>query len=556
MSFANAVPSKHQVSQLQAGREPFASKDKLPSNAGGLEDFLNELNQATNLRMQVQEETATDNRLKGKKAPEVKDSKTDPEVQILHKQEQSTQNPANIADSVDRANPAIAKIMAALEQLNQQNQAKTVSLLSNWGESSVGKSNLEQQAAIVQGIENTNLDLEMLRTNLKNLGFENILGDLEKAQAAGHLDQVTGMQTRLAENLHAQLANLNAQNQDAKDGALGEKLLAKLANLNAQNQDTQISTLSPKISIDVKTLQALEAQRNQITANQTITQATQRQLLAQEQMNTQIPGSELVRVIAVEPSLAQELKMKQAADLDTAFTLTQKRLLGSDAMGSVSANESAVVVENIDTLVGANNLLAKPLLDGQGLFKTEHKLDESVGDDFSGNLLSASQVAQGSASASTPTQIAMSLNEASIVSGPLHSEIMNAAKSGGGRIQLELTPPEQGTIRIDLRIDQSGRAHLIVEGANDAAKARLDQGGQQLKNEFAQMGLNLSLDLKQGDSRFAQNQQFGSNQPRFAQPSSSTDRSSTGIGLLSERLASSRFLSDNASGVSGIHLYA
>jgi flagellar hook-length control protein FliK len=150
----------------------------------------------------------------------------------------------------------------------------------------------------------------------------------------------------------------------------------------------------------------------------------------------------------------------------------------------------------------------------------------------------------------------MNLNEASIVSGPLHSEIMSAAKSGGGRIQLELTPPEQGTIRIDLRIDQSGRAHLIVEGASDAAKARLDQGGQQLKNEFAQMGLNLSLDLRQGDSRFAQNQQFGSDQARFAQPSSSTDRSSMGIGLLSERLASSRFLSDNASGVSGIHLYA
>jgi len=143
-----------------------------------------------------------------------------------------------------------------------------------------------------------------------------------------------------------------------------------------------------------------------------------------------------------------------------------------------------------------------------------------------------------------------------VTSGPLHSEILNAARSGGGRIQLELTPPEQGTIRIDLRIDQSGRAYLIVEGANDAAKARLDQGGQQLKNEFAQMGLQLSLDLRQGDSRFAQNQQFGSEQSRFAQPSSSTDRSSMGIGLSSERLATTRFLSDNASGVSGIHLYA
>jgi hypothetical protein len=516
MSFANAVPSKHQVSQLQAGREPFASKDKLPSNAGGLEDFLNELNQATNLRMQVQEETATDNRLKGKKAPEVKESKTDPEVQILHKQEQSTQNPANIADSGTRSDPAIAKIMAALEQLNQQNQAKAASLLSNWGETaSVGK-----------------LDLESLRTNLKNLGFESILGDLEKAQAAGNLEQVAGLQANLA-----------------------EKLLAQLGNLNAQNKDAQVGILSAKASIDAKTLQALEAQRNQITANQTINQALQKQLLAQEQMNKPAAGSELVRVIAVEPSLAQELKMKQAADLDTEFTLTHNTLLGSKAMESVSVDESAVAVEDIDTLVSGNNLLAKSLLDGQALIKTEKPLDKSVGDDFSGNLLSASQVAQ-STTVSTPTQIAMSLNEASIVSGPLHSEIMSAAKSGGGRIQLELTPPEQGTIRIDLRIDQSGRAHLIVEGASDAAKARLDQGGQQLKNEFAQMGLNLSLDLRQGDSRFAQNQQFGSDQARFAQPSSSTDRSSMGIGLLSERLASSRFLSDNASGVSGIHLYA
>ena len=516
MSFANAVPSKHHVSQLQAGREPFASKDKLPSNAGGLEDFLNELNQATNLRMQVQEETATDNRLKGKKAPEVKDSKTDPEVQILHKQEQSTQNPANIADSGARSDPAIAKIMAALEQLNQQNQAKAASLLSNWGETaSVGK-----------------LDLESLRTNLKNLGFESILGDLEKAQAAGNLEQVAGLQANLA-----------------------EKLLAQLGNLNAQNKDAQVGILSAKASIDAKTLQALEAQRNQITANQTINQALQKQLLAQEQMNKPAAGSELVRVIAVEPSLAQELKMKQAADLDTEFTLTHNTLLGSKAMESVSVDESAVAVEDIDTLVSGNNLLAKSLLDGQALIKTEKPLDESVGDDFSGNLLSASQVAQ-STTVSTPTQIAMNLNEASIVSGPLHSEIMSAAKSGGGRIQLELTPPEQGTIRIDLRIDQSGRAHLIVEGASDAAKARLDQGGQQLKNEFAQMGLNLSLDLRQGDSRFAQNQQFGSDQARFAQPSSSTDRSSMGIGLLSERLASSRFLSDNAGGVSGIHLYA
>ena len=503
MSFVNAATSKHHLNQLQAGREAIASKDKPPTNPGGLNDFLDELNQATNLRMQVQEEMASETRLKSKKTQEVKGSKVDPELQILQKQDQSHQNPANIADSGTLSDPVMAKIMAALEQLNQQNQAKAASLLSNWGGSEFRKTGLGQQGFGVEGVQNNNLDLEALRTNLKNLGFENILGNLEKAQATGNLEQMAGMQAQLAEKLLAQIANLNTQNSEVKAA-----------------------------------------------------QALQRQLLTQGQMNTQLLGSDSMRLIAVEPSLAQELKMKQAADLDTEFTLLHNALLGSKAIESVSADESTVALENIDTLVSDKNLLAKPLLDGQSLFKTDQPLDESIGDDFSANLLSASQIAQGGSSVSTPTQIAMSLNEASIVSGPLHSEIMSAAKAGGGRIQLELTPPEQGTIRIDLRIDQSGRAHLIVEGANDAAKARLDQGGQQLKNEFAQMGLNLSLDLRQGDSRFAQNQQFGSDQPRFAHPSSTTDRSSMGIGLLSERFATTGFLSDSARGVSGIHLYA
>jgi hypothetical protein len=503
MSFVNAATSKHHLNQLQAGREAIASKDKPPTNPGGLNDFLDELNQATNLRMQVQEEMASETRLKSKKTQEVKGSKVDPELQILQKQDQSHQNPANIADSGTLSDPVMAKIMAALEQLNQQNQAKTASLLSNWGGSEFRKTGLGQQGFGVEGVQNNNLDLEALRTNLKNLGFENILGNLEKAQASGNLEQIAGMQAQLAEKLLAQIANLNTQNSEVKAA-----------------------------------------------------QALQRQLLTQGQMNTQLLGSDSMRLIAVEPSLAQELKMKQAADLDTEFTLLHNALLGSKAIESVSADESTVALENIDTLVSDKNLLAKPLLDGQSLFKTDQPLDESIGDDFSANLLSASQIAQGGSSVSTPTQIAMSLNEASIVSGPLHSEIMSAAKAGGGRIQLELTPPEQGTIRIDLRIDQSGRAHLIVEGANDAAKARLDQGGQQLKNEFAQMGLNLSLDLRQGDSRFAQNQQFGSDQPRFAQPSSTTDGSSRGIGLLSERFATTGFLSDSARDVSGIHLYA
>ena len=501
MPIASAAHSKYHLSQIQAGQESLASKKGQKPSVGGLEDFLSELNEATNLRLQAQEELTSEGRLKSKKTTETKDNKSDPELQIVQKQDIDPQNPAKIA-----------KIMAGLEQLNQQNQTKSVILLSNWGKAGLGsKSNADQP-----------VNLEMLRTNFKNLGLENMLGDLEKAKAAGNLDQIASMEAKLAEALLTQLANLKVQMNEAQD---------------------------------TKTLQALGLQKNQIAANQTINQALQKQLLAQQISGS--VGSDTVRVISVEPSLAQEQKMKQAADLDTQFTLAQGALLGTKVGNTVMVDESVVALEHREALVGDKSLLIKPLLDNQILLKTEQSFGETIDSDFSGNLLSASQVAQSSANvSSTPTQIAISLQEASVTSGPLHSEILNAARSGGGRIQLELTPPEQGTIRIDLRIDQSGRAYLIVEGANDAAKARLDQGGQQLKNEFAQMGLQLSLDLKQGDSRFAQNQQFGSEQSRFAQPSSTTDRSSMGIGLLSERFATTRFLSDNASGVSGIHLYA
>ena len=501
MPITSAAHSKYHLSQIQAGQEALTSKKGQKPSVGGLEDFLSELNEATNLRLQAQEELTSEGRLKSKKTTETKDNKSDPELQIVQKQDIDPQNPAKIA-----------KIMAGLEQLNQQNQTKSVILLSNWGKAGLGsKSNADQP-----------VNLEMLRTNFKNLGLENMLGDLEKAKAAGNLDQIASMEAKLAEALLTQLANLKVQMNEAQD---------------------------------TKTLQALGLQKNQIAANQTINQALQKQLLAQQISGS--VGSDTVRVISVEPSLAQEQKMKQAADLDTQFTLAQGALLGTKVGNTVMVDESVVALEHREALVGDKSLLIKPLLDNQILLKTEQSFGETIDSDFSGNLLSASQVAQSSANvSSTPTQIAMSLQEASVTSGPLHSEILNAARSGGGRIQLELTPPEQGTIRIDLRIDQSGRAYLIVEGANDAAKARLDQGGQQLKNEFAQMGLQLSLDLRQGDSRFAQNQQFGSEQSRFAQPSSSTDRSSMGIGLLSGSLATTRFLSDNASGVSGIHLYA
>ena len=103
--------------------------------------------------------------------------------------------------------------------------------------------------------------------------------------------------------------------------------------------------------------------------------------------------------------------------------------------------------------------------------------------------------------------------QASLATGPLHVEVMRVLKEGGGRVIMEVTPPDQGAIQLDLRLDGNGKAYLIVEGASDSTKARLEQGGSQLKEQLEQMGLSLSLDMRDRSSEsdhipFAMSQNF------------------------------------------------
>lgn len=176
-----------------------------------------------------------------------------------------------------------------------------------------------------------------------------------------------------------------------------------------------------------------------------------------------------------------------------------KSLIGrqNQMLGSLpSSSEAGLAAQVANTTSQSEDLLksdspVKGLNGGQDPSKNGGALDPSLA------------MSQHGLPALSHEKIQVAASDLSLTQGVLHSHLLNSAKSGGGRIQLELTPPEQGTIRIDLRIGQNGEAHLIVEGANDAAKARLDQGGQNLKNEFAQMGLNLSLNLNGGNT-FAQ----------------------------------------------------
>jgi hypothetical protein len=570
MSFAKAVIPKQSLNELSTARGTLSPNSSQKPASNGLDDFLNELNQATKLRLNPSGETPGITNQKPKKAQGQDNQRTGNALQILQKRDLEAKKTANIAvlSNIDRPldssgagsdardatldgsqdqKLSLSQLLAAIEQLaGQQNQANTNNLLRNWGKSP------EESQAVNRpnndlGVQNQLLDLAQVRNQLHDLGFSGLdsyINNLDKALSQGDSDQIYLAKTTLTEQLLA--TQLELLGPDSK------KTLA-------------VNPLLDQQSLDIKNLLVIQAQQNQIAAKQLAAsesmidgqQKAQLQGLQSQNDANALVEAMSIQLVSVQLDPSEDLKLKQVTDLDREFISAQGDTLETLTAGLTLTQDEITTqrLANAEPL-GFNKSLASPnFMDGLNINKADGDPQDIVGDNFSGNLLSASQVAQ-STSTSTPTQIAMSLNEASITSGPLHSEIMSAAKSGGGRIQLELTPPEQGTIRIDLRIDQSGRAHLIVEGASDAAKARLDQGGQQLKNEFAQMGLNLSLDLRQGDSRFAQNQQFGSDQARFAQPSSSTDRSSMGIGLLSERFASSRFLSDNASGVSGIHLYA
>lgn len=88
-------------------------------------------------------------------------------------------------------------------------------------------------------------------------------------------------------------------------------------------------------------------------------------------------------------------------------------------------------------------------------------------------------------------------------SGPVQVEVLKLVRQGGGQILLELTPPDQGTYRLDLRLDAQGRAHLVVEGASDSVRTRLEQGEAGLREQLSQMGLSLDLNYRQSGSQYA-----------------------------------------------------
>ena len=146
---------------------------------------------------------------------------------------------------------------------------------------------------------------------------------------------------------------------------------------------------------------------------------------------------------------------------------------------------------------------------------------------------------------------------ASLGSGPLNVEVLKLTRQGGGRAVLEVTPPNQGPIRIDLQLDGAGRASLVVEGLTDSMKARLESSAHFLRQDMASMGLALNLEMRERNDSNAQAQAFG--QGQFGQ-SRQNDRE---LGAGQTQSSMSGQASGNISGAKrstltddGIHLVA
>jgi len=100
---------------------------------------------------------------------------------------------------------------------------------------------------------------------------------------------------------------------------------------------------------------------------------------------------------------------------------------------------------------------------------------------------------------------AQSLGRASFANAnALEGTVSWLASQQGGSATIDLSPPELGSLRLELKIDAGGEsAVLIVHAANDAAKAAIEQSLDRLYESFQSSGMSLQVSVGSGSSQFA-----------------------------------------------------
>jgi len=105
-----------------------------------------------------------------------------------------------------------------------------------------------------------------------------------------------------------------------------------------------------------------------------------------------------------------------------------------------------------------------------------------------------------------PSPAPIAPHQVRLDAGQVQVEVVRLVKQGGGQVVMELTPPDESKFKIDLSISQQGVAKLVVDGASESTRLRLEQTVSGLQEQFQQMGLQLQLNMRQPQERDAQPQ--------------------------------------------------
>lgn len=120
---------------------------------------------------------------------------------------------------------------------------------------------------------------------------------------------------------------------------------------------------------------------------------------------------------------------------------------------------------------------------------------------LSSTLLSASGHADPQAQALSPsTRLA---GEMQANASAIEGSVSWLASQHGGSATIDLSPPDLGSLKIELKVDASGTsASLIVHAANDAARVAVEQALDRLYEAFQASGMSLNVSVGSGFSGF------------------------------------------------------
>jgi hypothetical protein len=464
---------------------------------------------------------------------------------IAAAQNSITLAPQNIVTplAVETAAQGVQSLVATASQVDLLVTAAQTDLLATTSQATVAQSTAEVLAGEVQ-VNNFNSALNATQAvpATDNAGQEPLASisglantDVLTKSSANALNTINAAQVAAA-------ANTNVLRTEPTDQDEAINVLAANAALNSQEEPLLMGAVTSEISGAVtseisdiaamntaKSAKAAQAAQSAAASLQSIASAEQGiNLASANQSNVAVQNTAPSLTASPQAELAANLVKVDVSDTQELANAVQSPTTSSlrvDSRG-ISANDPGEVVQSLridNAKIASVNAEKSAVLDGLALQDkpiTDSQDSTQVASSNSGGGLSdlnsrtiTSPFSQELRLAQSSQTLKLEPQQASLSSGPLHVEVMRVLREGGGRVIMEVTPPDQGAIQLDLRLDGNGRAYLIVEGASDSTKARLEQGGSQLKEQLAQMGLSLSLDMRDRSTEsdhvpFALNQQF------------------------------------------------